>query len=129
RTCSTATTPGTFAAMAVILSAAPGGATSMSVSMVFLPSRQPAKQTSTATTSAAAESAHGSPKYTPSRPISTAIEDQRSDEKCNASASSAWLDVFSAVCDSARARKKSTTIDTMITPKAHTVASTTWPSC
>src|SRR4029077_13603402 len=85
--------------------------------------------TSTATTSAAAESAHGRPKYTPTSPISTASEDQRSDEKCNASASSAWLEVFSAVCDSARARKKSTTIDTMITPNAHTVASTTWPSC
>ena len=44
------TTPGTAAAIAVILSAAPSGATSVSVSMVRRPSRQPATQTSTATT-------------------------------------------------------------------------------
>ena len=33
-------------------------------------------------------------------------------------------EVFSAVCDRARARKKSTMIETAITAKAHTVAST-----
>src|SRR6516165_11834100 len=104
--------------MAAILAAAPGGATSVSVSIVRLPSRQPATQTKIATTRAATESAQANPKCTPTNPIKTASEDQRSDEKCSASASSAWLDVFSAVCESARARKKSMMIDARTTPKA-----------
>ncbi len=59
RTRSTATTPATRPARAVILPAAPGGAVSVSVSMVRRPSRQPATQMNTATITAAAESAHG----------------------------------------------------------------------
>ena len=47
------------AAIAAILSAAPAGAVSVSVSMVRRPSRQPATQMNTATTIAAAESAQG----------------------------------------------------------------------
>ncbi len=91
--------------------------------MVRRPSRQPAMQTSTATTSAAAESAHGRPNRTPTRPISTASEDHRSDEKCSASASSAWL----CVClRGARQRARAEEIDRRstptITPKAQTVA-------
>ena len=101
-----ATTPGTFAAMAVILSAAPAGAMSVRVSMVRRPSRQPATQTRTATTSAAAESAHQRPNRTPPRPISTASEAHRSDEKCSASASSAWLCVcFGGARERARAEE------------------------
>ena len=59
RTRSTATTPLTFSAARVMVSAEPGGAVSVSVSMVRRPSRQPARHTKTATTSAAAASAHG----------------------------------------------------------------------
>ena len=129
RTFSTATTPGTWSAMVVILAAAPGGAVSVSVSMVRRPSRQPATSTSTATTSAAAESAHHSPTRIPARPTSTASEPHRSDEKCSASAASAWLDVFSAVRASARERRKSTAIDIRTTAKAQILASTPWPSC
>ena len=43
--------------------------------------------------------------------------------------SEAWLFVSLAVCDSARERKKSTTIDTPITPKAQALAITTCSSC
>src|SRR5262249_16014217 len=110
-------------------SAAPGGATSVSVSIFRLPRRQPAKQTKRATISAAAESAHGKPKGTPARPISTAKEDHKSDEKWRASASSAWLDVFSAVRERAGARKKSTTCEAPMTANAQTVAFTIWASC
>ena len=113
----------------VILAAAPGGAVSVSVSMVRRPSRQPASSTSTATASAATESAHHRPKRMPTRPTSTASEPHRSEEKCSASAASAWLEVFSAVRESARERTKSTTIDTRMTPKAQALASTPCPSC
>ena len=96
RTRSTATTPGTRAAAARILSAAPAGAVSVSVSMVRRPSRQPATQMNTATTTAAAESAHGYPSATAPRPPSTAIDDHMSEPKCRASASSASLEVSAA---------------------------------
>ena len=97
--------------------------------MVRRPSRQPAMQIRIATASAAAESAHHRPNRTPPSPISTASEAHRSDEKCSASASSAWLCVCLAVRDSARERKKSTAIDTAITPKAQAFAITACSSC
>ena len=50
-----------------------------------------------------------------------------SEEKCSASASSAWLDVAAATRDSTRARKKSIAIETTMIAKAAAVASTAWP--
>ena len=56
--------------------------------------------------------------------ISTAVEDHMSDEKCNASASRASLEVAFATLCSARARRKSTAIDTAMTTNAHLDVST-----
>ena len=81
----------------VILSATPGGAVSVSASMVRRPSRQPAMQMRIDTATAATESAEAKPSAMPKSPINTADEDHMSELKCSASASSAWLEVFSAV--------------------------------
>ena len=53
----------------------------------------------------------------------TTAELQMSVLKCSASASSAWLLCFFAVADSMREREKSTTIETAMTAKDHTVTS------
>ena len=83
------------AAIAVIFSAAPGGAASVSVSMVRRAEppagdadqqrHRPAPRPNPPT---------ADPKRTPTSPTSTASDDHRSDEKCSASASSAWLEVL-----------------------------------
>src|SRR5204862_7137374 len=124
RTRSTATTPETRDAIAVTFSAAPTGAVSVNVSTVRRPSRQPATQMKSATTMAAAESAHGNPSATAPRPTNTAAEDHISEPKWSASASRASLDVSLATRYSTRARKKSTTIESEITPNAQFVTAT-----
>jgi histidine ammonia-lyase len=65
--------------------------------MVRRPSRQPAMQIRIDTATAATESAEANPSAMPKSPTNTANEDHMSESKCSASASSAWLEVFSAV--------------------------------